>query len=170
MGSLSAGVGGYSLCLFLQLPSFWHFVDVCVCFFFALFLVVLLAASYLILSHFDLCVVISVFRLPPYSSYFSSNIFLNVMFLVSYTCIYSLKSSFLKFVFLFFFERTCRWFLRSPHQSVFRMADSACATHAPSLLRLSNNPSPPPLVQHGIQQDSPEGYICFWWLDVVFCV
>ena len=72
------------------------------CVFFALFLVVLLAASYLILSHFDLCVVISVFRLPPYSSYFSSNIFLNVMFLVSYIYIHFKQSSFPKF-FLFYF-------------------------------------------------------------------
>ena len=107
MGSLSAGVGGYSLCLFLQLPSFLTFRGrVCVffCFFFCLISCRLVGCliSYS-LSHFDLCVVISVFRLPPYSSYFSSNIFLNVMFLVSYTYIYFLNNSLFPSLFFFFY-------------------------------------------------------------------
>ena len=106
MASLSAGVGGYSLSFFLYyyLPFFdisWTFfpfffpLSSCL---FALFLVVLLAASYLILFHFDLCVVISVYRL--------------LLFFVEYH-FWMLCFSFLYFspLFPFYFTigRTCRW-------------------------------------------------------------
>lgn len=90
------------------------------------------------LSHFDLCVVISVYRLLQIWC------FSNVMLLVS---VFFFSSS--PKIFYYFSIGLVGGFLGSPHQSVFRMADSACATHAPSPLRLSNNPSPPPLVQHG---------------------
>lgn len=92
MASLSAGVGGYSLCLFLifffplLLPTFfWHFVDIFP-FFFLLFSLVFspyfLSSCWLprilfSLSHFDLCVVISVYRLLQIWC------FSNVMLLVS---------------------------------------------------------------------------------------
>ena len=76
-------------------------------------------------------------------------------------------SSFPEFFFFFLFisHRTdLSVVLHSPHQSAFRMADSACATHAPSPLLLSNNPSPPPLVQHG------RVHLCFGWLNLVCAV
>lgn len=77
MASLSAGVGGYSLCLFLLffpllLPTFFYISWTFFPFFFLLFSLVFspyfLSSCWLprilfSLSHFDLCVVISVYRL-----------------------------------------------------------------------------------------------------------
>jgi hypothetical protein len=145
-----------SLFSFTTTYFFWHFVDIFP-FFFLLFSLVFspyfLSSCWLprilfSLSHFDLCVVISVYRLLQIWC------FSNVMLLVS---VFFFSSS--PKIFYYFSIGLVGGFLGSPHQSVFRMADSACATHAPSPLRLSNNPSPPPLVQHGRIHE---------WLHVVF--
>lgn len=162
MASLSAGVGGYSLSFFLY--YYLPFFDISWTFFpFFFFLSLLVFSPYFLSScwlphilFFSILICVSLFLFTVFFS-FSSNIIFECY--VSRFCIFLLFS-----LFILPSGGLVGGFLGSPHQSVFRMADSACATHAPSLLRLSNNPSPPPLVQHG------RIHICHEWLHVVRCV
>lgn len=144
----------------LLADCFWHFVDVCVYFiyiyvyiFFLLsflpdFSVVVLFAGWLVscilFLHFLICVSFSFFFFPV-CSMFARLISLSLSLFRR-----------IRFYFLFFIFLTGGDFTHLISQFLFYfilyfwMADSACATHTPSPpLRLSDNPSPPPLVQHG---------------------
>jgi len=153
---------GATLCLFFFTTTF-HFLTFRGHFFPFFFLSLLVFSPYFLSScwlphilFFSILICVSLFLFTVFFS-FSSNIIFECY--VSRFCIFLLFS-----LFILPSGGLVGGFLGSPHQSVFRMADSACATHAPSLLRLSNNPSPPPLVQHG------RIHICHEWLHVVRCV
>jgi hypothetical protein len=95
-----------SLFSFTTTYFFWHFVDIFPFFFpsffsclFALFLVVLLAASYLILS-LPFWFVCRYFCLPSSS---------NMMFFECYVTGFCIFFFFFSQDFLLFFHRTCRW-------------------------------------------------------------